>query len=430
MFQSNIAKAALAGLFGAGLIGGFVVMNLGGESATCHDNGYGDYNDALGTCEITGDYANNLVIVAGNTANTPVPTISKNTKTYDFLKNSVAQSADIQFISVAPDLQSEKIEIARNETNDAQGFVDSVDQAINTINTKLSQAPTMNGATYFEAISKAARALASASSSQASTSQANSSQANASQAQATTGAQTFPTIIILGSGLSDGGLLNFADYDLLLKEPAEVISALSKSNQLVNNLNNINIIWSGLGETVAPQSTLSNLEVENLKSIYRQALLRSGANLTSDALSGALNASTSVANNPYTVKTTKVSQTSLVFEFSDEQLTFESGTANLKDQNQAIDTLTKVVDTASSNPARPITITGYVAPEDCSGRENSDLAHARANKVSQLLQSMGVANSITTKSGGIYQPEVTVCDHDNWNETVAESKRKVIINFN
>ncbi len=42
----NVAEGIILGVAGLGVATGFVLMNLNGESATCHKNGCGDYNDA------------------------------------------------------------------------------------------------------------------------------------------------------------------------------------------------------------------------------------------------------------------------------------------------------------------------------------------------------------------------------------------------
>ena len=93
MFGGDIIKYIVIGAVGLGTLGGgFAIMNINGESATCNEAGYGSYDDNAGICEVNGKYASNLIIVAGNTANSPAPVINdKKSTVYQYLKNSVAK---------------------------------------------------------------------------------------------------------------------------------------------------------------------------------------------------------------------------------------------------------------------------------------------------------------------------------------------------
>ena len=102
--------------------------------------------------------------------------------------------------------------LKENLSNDADGFIKSLKETIQEINHALGEAPNADGATYLEAISKAGR-----------------------EAVSQQGKKKVK-VIVRGSGLSDGGVLNFADDDLLHKELDEVVSRLEEAGEIVDDL--------------------------------------------------------------------------------------------------------------------------------------------------------------------------------------------------
>lgn len=420
MFDGLIAKSLIGIAFLGTVAGVFIGLAINDEVSTCEKAGYGAYNDATGTCDIDGNYANNLVIVAGNTANSPKPEFiaDKQSVAYNYLKNSVAKGATIKIVSAASDLAVDTITIQRGETTSAADFVDSVEEAITEVNQKIGQAPNADGATYLEAISKAGRDCTSANS------------IREKQSQSKDNLNEGAAVLVLGSGLSDGGILNFADSNLLQKNPESIISAMEKAGELVYDLDDIKIIWSGIGETTTPQETLTTSDIKNLKDIYKQVLRRRGA---SEVLfDDSLKQHNTIDGNNHTVKTTNVSTSGLPPVDVDSELLFKPDSAELNDKDAVRAELSKkqIFETAKESPSQKIVVTGYMAAGNCTGQADTSLAEDRAKAVKRFLIENGVTNDIEAVNGGVFEPEKSECDGNGvWQPSLADYRRKVRIEF-
>ena len=420
MFDSLFAKCFIGLAFLGTVAGAFVCLAINDEASTCEKAGYGAYDDATGVCVIDGNYASNLVIAAGNTANSPKPEFiaDKQSITYNYLKNSVAKGATIKIVSAASDLAVDTITIQRDETASAADFVASVEKTINEINQKIGQAPTANGATYLEAISKAGRDCVSANSTRE------------RQSQSKDNLDDGAAVLVLGSGLSDGGILNFANSTLLQSNPESIISAMEKAGELIYDLDDIKIIWSGIGETVAPQETLATSDIDNLKSIYKQVLRRRGASEV--IFDESLKQHNQIDNNKYTVKTTKISDSGLPPIDVDSELLFKPDSAELNDKNAVKAELAKeqVFEKAKESPSQKIIVTGYMASGNCNGQADISLAGERAKAVKRFLIENGVTNDIEAINGGVFESEKSECDNNGvWQPSLADYRRKVRIEF-
>lgn len=406
MFQSNIAKGIILGLIAAAAGVGFVTMNLNSQNGTCHEAGFGDYDDESGTCKVNGAYASNLVIVAGNTANTPKPQFLKDSTTYDYVKNSIASHASIKVVSAATDMSTETVEISRNETNDAEGYIESIDKAMADLEQKISQIPKSDGATYYEAISRVGRDAIS------------SKPIMANSTSNDDGA----AVIVIGSGLSDGGALNFADGDLLSKDTNDIVSAMEKTSQLKSNLAGLRTIWSGIGQTMDPQPILPDHCIDKVKEIYTEIFAERGVNIVFDEK---ILPSEDIEGNNFTVKPTMP-----WYEFGDEELKFDANRASISDRTVAKNALANMMDNAKKNPSRKIIITGYMAAGGCDSQaKNSSLARQRAETVRDFLKENGVTNDIEALDGGIFDKDKSECVDGEWKPELANYRRKVTIRF-
>ncbi|MDR2083243.1 MAG: hypothetical protein LBP35_06610 [Candidatus Ancillula trichonymphae] len=82
-----------------------------------------------------------------------------------------------------------------------------------------------------------------------------------------------PLIIVIGSGLSDSGILDFTSGNLLARNPEKVTEQLISSGKIKeDHLKGITVLLSGFGQTVAPQQALGNTERDDLIDIYTKVL--------------------------------------------------------------------------------------------------------------------------------------------------------------
>ena len=76
-------------------------------------------------------------------------------------------------------------------------------------------------------------------------------------------------IIILGTGLSTAGFLNFTDENAwLYSEPSDILNIL-RDNKSLPELENISVIWMHITDIAEPQKKLDGLEQSNLREIWK-----------------------------------------------------------------------------------------------------------------------------------------------------------------
>ena len=398
--------------FGVGLLAillGFLFFAQAGQNNICARNGFDDYDQEAKICKIKPERKTNIsdiyTIIAGNTANTPNPayTIPNDLKDADDslseIAETVANGGTVKIVSAATGNAVKAFTLKENASNDADGFINALKETLQEINQSLGEAPTSDGATYLEAIAKAGREAVS--------------QQNSKKVK----------VIVRGSGLSDGGILNFAEDDLLHKKPDDVVESLATSGELVEDLKGLkNITWYGIGQTMTPQVELYDSEKYTEKSIYEKILKKRGVETVN--FIDTMQESKSIENNIHTVKPVSVS---VIISY--EELSFIEDSADFKDKAVAIEKLNETVQKAKSRPSATVTITGYMAAGNCdSSKPNKpNLALNRANAVKDLL-SNEIQNSIEAIDGKVFNPDQSECDANGiWQPSLANDKRKIII---
>lgn len=398
-------KIILGAVCGAGvLVAGMMAILAAGESGICAKNNFGPYDTVSGTCGVKNSYASNLIIVAGNTANTPAPNLEAKTLAYEYLANSVAKNANIKIISAASDYATYPIETKlENSTNDAEGFVSGVEKVISEINDQLKKSPTASGVRYHEAIMRAGRDVISARSLTSSDTDSNDDKS---------------AIIVIGSGLSDGGALDFTKDDLIGKAPKEIKLA----SQLGKDLDGVKVIWSGLGQVANPQPNLIEENIGNLHEIYRTILLANGASVEYDDSSR----SASSVESSYPVGTTTP-----LYIFDETELPFIPDSDQFADAEKAAVTLNKVIQDIKEKSPATVTITGYMAAGECDPSVvNTSLAGQRAETVKKYLVDQDLStDGIKTVNGGVYDSNNSECINGIWQPELANYRRKVTIKF-
>lgn len=408
-FHSTIAKIAIVILAVPLVFFGFRKISVLSEIMACEKLG-GTYKD--GICTVRDDveeYAKNVIIVTGNTANSPKPQISKenDSEIYDYIKNSILKygSINLKTISAATDKSSKTIKV-EGEVNSVSKQEEKINNTIDSINETIGKAPKSDGATYFEAIVKAGRAASSYKNSDES------------------------IVLVFGSGLSDGGVLNFAEGNLLSKKSTDIITAMNNAEQLEGEyLDGVNIKWIGIGQTMRPQEELSPGDIDKLQSIYSMALSKLGANVE---FFDEIIESDTIENNKYTVKTTPIKEVELESDdFDEKTLSFVEKGVQFLNQKQASDVLSKVIEKAKANPTKKLIITGYMAAGSCSSSRPNDpgLSGGRAETVKKYLVDNGVTNRIEVVDGGVFDPEVSECVNGKWKADRAAYRRRVVIDY-
>jgi len=318
-----------------------------------------------------------IAIVIGNTQNTPSPILSDTVS--KAIEETLLQhkgedvselTESIKIISAIKDpkvisLDTSKAslkEIGNNSSNakrSAAANIKTIEEKVNTL------APTDNGANYLEAILKARDNVEEGS-----------------------------RIIVIGSGLSDSGDLDFSKSKFLTNE--------NSRNTVVDNiqekygsdyLTGYSVEFYGLGDTTLPQEPLPTKQKEIVRNLYKDVIRRLGAtvDITTKSLVG------DAVKTNYVVGTTDTGCGDIGLIFDDTNLNFVSNKATFVDEAAARTSLTmiKSIWDENSDTIQSIQVDGYIAK--FAGIET--LSQPRADLVKSVLIELGIPEGKITANG-------------------------------
>lgn len=332
-----------------------------------------------------------IAIVIGNTQNTPAPslsgdvaeTISSTMLTHkgedtDVLVDSIKFISAIKQPAVI-DLDGDvKLSgISHNNSNakrDAKRNITAIEKKLNNL------PPRNNGANYLEAIMEARSNVKSGS-----------------------------RIIVIGSGLSDSGDLNFSKTNLLTSEEARKRTIQEVSEKYGSNyLEGYLVEFYGLGDTALPQEALSNIQKDIVRDLYKDIIRKLGGTVT---ISTRTQTGDAVATK-YVVGTTDTGCGDIKLIFDDEDLKFLGDKATFIDEASALKALSSIYDIwdKQHDTIERIQIDGYTAHYP--GADT--LSQERADSVKDALVRLGISSDKLTATGKGYGPYET----DAQNRTV------------
>ena len=258
-------------------------------------------------------------------------------------------------------------------------------------------------------------------------------------ARALTDSSGNKSLVIIDSGLQTTGYINFTN-GLLDAEPSAVIEALS-GMQAIPDLTGVNVIWIGLGASIAPQEELSERQKANLKAIWEGVLYAAGAESvvfdggysTNTAYEGAPAVTTvPVETESVYVKTTKPAKSTPIetIVLDSTRLQFRGDLAVFVDEDQAERVLSDVAEELISHPNNHVYVIGTTAGSGGNTDYTMKLSQDRADVVVASLIKMGVpADQMTAKGLGSTDPyhEWDLDSNGNMIEEIAKRNRKTII---
>lgn len=325
---------------------------------------------------------NEIAIVLGNTQNTPYPSLSGDIS--DAIEGTILQhkgddafeiADSIKIISavkepevISLDVSELKLkEIGNNNSNAKRNAKINV----TAIEKKLAAlSPNDNGANYLEGILKARDNVREGS-----------------------------RILVIGSGLSDTGDLNFSKSNILINEEArkKTIDQV-REKYGSNHLDNYSIEFYGLGDTTPPQESLSSKHKEIVRAIYNEVARNLGARVK-------INTKTLVGEavkTAYVVGTTDTGCGEIGLIFDDNNLKFIGDQATFTDEAAARESLMtiKTIWDKYSDTIEAIQIDGYIAHYPGSDM----LSQQRADSVKAALIDFGIPASKLNASGRGFGP--------------------------
>ncbi len=399
--QNNIIILVIAGLIALFSLGSKFFSDNNSENLCGNRE---EDEKRSGYCLVDEDDFDSLAIVVGNTQNTPLPNLDFTSgELYDILSGIFySDDLDINIVSVAgtnPDIvfntSRKAAKNLRASNNNLKNLAEELSQALQT-------PATSSGANYLDAIIYAARKTSDA---------------------------EHPLIIVVGSGYSDSGSLNFAQDSILnlYNKNRNIASDILSDNSHLDRtiLKNSTIYWYNIGEVVAPQPDLRRYS-NDTSQIYEDALIYLGANpnnikfkpptgLTDDAKS---------ANSQYSVQQVYVDELKAgdMFNVNENIGRFEPDRSMLINRKDVESKLTPFATKFNVKSNLKLKITGYVA--FCLA--DNQLGLSRANTIRDILVSLGIPHSSIETYGERGSPPEHDSEAYTCNSSLPETERRTV----
>lgn len=318
-----------------------------------------------------------LAIIVGNTKNSPRPAITSDIS--DSIRSTMLRYAgeDISYFNDAfvvisavknPDVIRVSTQLKSISNNSAVANrnanfnIDLIEEELNSL------LPNESGANYLESIFKARDNL-----------------------------DTDSRIVVIGSGLSDNGELNFSKSNILIDKDVRKESI----DKIIEKygpryLENYTVEFYGLGDTVDPQEDLSSIQKGVLRDIYKEVVRGLGgkAVINTKTISG------QSVETKYNVGTTNTGCGDIKLIFDSDDLNFNPDKSSFVDKNAALSSLRSITKVWDENSVivEKIEIDGYIAFPMAPGSKN-DLSKERATSVKNALVELGIPSDVITSKG-------------------------------
>ncbi len=236
------------------------------------------------------------------------------------------------------------------------------------------------------------------------------------------------TLLVVDSGLSTAGAMDFRQSGLLDADPADLVASLEAAGALPD-LSGVHVAFQGLGDTAAPQTDLGPAARAQLADLWTAVALAAGAvdvNVEMTPLEGEPVPGLPVVSVVGPGGGLTCTENTVVLDGG--AVAFDADTAVFRDQVAATETLQPIAD-RMQQPGVTATLTGTTADVgDAEGQRR--LSEQRAQAVADLLASLGVpAERMTVVGLGSDFPGY-VQDRDeqgNLSPAAAALNRKVVI---
>lgn len=210
------------------------------------------------------------------------------------------------------------------------------------------------------------------------------------------------TIVVIGTGLSTTGVLDFQN-NLISAEPGTIVEPLKEKGE-IPGFDGITVYWQQMGDVAAPQQALTSAQRNNLQGIYGGIVEAGGGTFVyNDIIANPVNegmsypavtpvklpADTPISFNPETLDS-EAAENVLAepVVLTEEQITFIGDKAEYLYPEEAESVLKPIADFLLSNDVT-ILLCGTTAG-DGNSAYTMELSQARADAVKQSLVDLGV----------------------------------------
>ena len=200
-------------------------------------------------------------------------------------------------------------------------------------------------------------------------------------------------LIIVDTGLSTTGYVNFKRDDLFNVNTEEIIAGLL-NEKAIPDLTGIDVVWLYAGQTAEPQEKLSEKQKSKLIEIWDAVLRKGGAKTIQFCYDSA-------TSKPYkdlpevsviTTEERSIDVTPLKTMVLDSQsVTFEGDSAEFVDEDKAEKAIENIAFTLKNNPQNKVYVCGCTASSMNRSEEFlANLSYDRAYEVMEVLKRYGI----------------------------------------
>ncbi len=350
----------------------FAVNNngfFGGEDSSCGDRGKNE--DKEGYCLTTKDDPDELIIVTGNTQNVPAPDLDftkgelKELLSGVFYNSERGETSAVYIVSAAKSNYTIEYKNEYSAKQNIRASNNELRKLGKELNEAIKESPSEASADYLGGILKAKSLI-------------DDSVKN-------------PVIIVVGSGYSDSGVLNFASDDLIARyrtNPEDITNLVSKSKNIREGmLDGAKIYWYNIGEVTSPQPNMNGYK-EDTKEIYQIALKYLGAGdvkfYANDISADVKSVESQYSVNPTYVDELKVGD---VFKATERVAKFNPDQSTLVNSDEAKANIKSFAKRFNADSGVKLRVIGYIAHCDY---DNGELGLARANAIKNILVEFGI----------------------------------------
>ena len=339
-------------------------ISIGSGSDKCSNRGVD--KDRSGYCLTTNSDYDGLIIITGNTANSPEPNLDFSSGELNTILSGVFYGdGTTTIISAAgnnPIINTTQSFTPKKNLNASNNNLKKLSKEINVA---IKQSPSESGANYFGAILKAGNEIKSK-------------------------GLKRPIIVIVGSGYSDRGVLNFASDDVLgrYSNSYDAVGLVGGDKSVKEDmLSGATIKWFNAGVVSDPQSKISDHYQALTREIYAELFEYLGA--SSEILGDTGTSNFSSVDTKYTVGQVYVERLRRgdTFNVNEDVGKFVPDSNELINREEVKDRLRSFAMQFDNSDNLQLKVTGYIAI--CT--PGSNLGEIRASTIRDLLVELGVS---------------------------------------
>ena len=374
-------------------------MPFGGSSDACGKREVNE--DRSGYCLTTSSDYDGLIIITGNTANSPAPNLDFSSGDLsDILSGVFYGDGTTTIISAAGN--NPIINTSRNYTpkKNLNASNNNLKKLSKEINSAIKQSPSESGANYFGAILKASNEIKSKQ-------------------------LKHPIIVIVGSGYSDRGVLNFATDDVLgrySRDGSAIDLVRGDKSVKEDMLSGATIKWFNAGVVSEPQSKISDHYQALTRDIYAEIFEYLGA--SSEILGDTGTSDFSSVDTKYTVGQVYVERLKRgdVFNVNEDVGKFKTDSNILIDRDEVKEKLRSFATQFDNSSNLRLKVTGYIAI--CA--PGSTLGEERASVIRDILVELGVSGSKIDVYGQPGAPSSNPSESYTCESELPETERRTV----